>query len=175
MPVQILRAQRQLLAIEPLDLSSPSSVTILDSADRSWPEGLSFDTAWIFSANILVHLDFSENIPTGVVLISVGDAIDDVANRLSDEFINIDQKLIQGRFYHSWLASNLGERNPYTSDFLLNICQAIAVIESAHQGGQHCVVVDDYFFGDLLLRACRDNKIGVSWYRPFTSPPRVRL
>jgi len=63
---------------------------------------LSFDTAWIFSDNALIHSDFLKSMPKGINLVPVGDAINDVANRLSDEFINIDQKLLADMVAKAW-------------------------------------------------------------------------
>ena len=40
--------------------------------------------------------------PKGINLVPVGDAINDVANRLSDEFINIDQKLLADMVAKAW-------------------------------------------------------------------------
>jgi hypothetical protein len=113
-------------------------------------------------------------LPNNVMLVQACDMINSVANRLSDEIINIDQKLIRSRFYKSWLASNLGERNPYTSDFFLNICQSIAIIESVRLGGHHCVVIDDQDYGQTLLETCRHNQINTVWHGLNLKPSKYR-
>ena len=108
------------------------------------------------------------------MLVQACDRINSVANRLSDEIINIDQKLIHNRFYKSWLASSLGEPNPYNSDFFLNICQSIAIIESVRLGGRHCVVVDDQYYGQTLLETCKHNKIDTTWHGPNLKSTKYR-
>jgi hypothetical protein len=95
---------------------------------------------------------------------NVGDALNKVAERIAPEIVNLDRELVRGPLYNSWLASRLGEQNPYRSNFVLNICQVIAIKEAVLQGGRHIVLVDDWKFGTALIQALRDNSIQASWY-----------
>jgi surface carbohydrate biosynthesis protein (TIGR04326 family) len=96
-------------------------------------------------------------------LVPVGEAVNAVAARMRQDFVDLDAHLASGRFRLSWLASDMAERNPYTSDFVLDICRVTALIETARQGGRHLVVVDDRRLGRAVARCCRRAGFAVRW------------
>ena len=145
-----------------LDLTSLGSIQILGPKKSSWPNDLSSHTVWIFSNNITTYSNISHLLDKSTACARIGEKVNEIASRLNKEFAEIDQKLVTGNFYHSWLASNLGEKNPYQSDFLLNICQTIAIIEAAHQGGRHYAIIDDCEFRKILWNTCKDNGVKVT-------------
>jgi surface carbohydrate biosynthesis protein (TIGR04326 family) len=88
-----------------------------------------------------------------------------VADRIRSAFINLDDLLASGRFVLSWSGSDLAERNPLVSDFLLDTCRVIALVEAVRAGGQHLVVVDESGFGVALRRTLGRAGIAAS-FRP---------
>ena len=72
----------------------------------------------------------------------------------------------------SWLASDIAERNPYTSDFVLNVCRIVALIKAVRAGGRHLVVVDERQLGRAIALCCRRAMVTVFWRDRWLS--RVR-
>ena len=58
------------------------------------------------------------------------DAINAVADRIRPAFVDLDDLLASGRFPLAWNASDLAECNPLTSDFYLDTCRVIALVEA---------------------------------------------
>ncbi len=124
----------------------------------------SFSHAWVLCSNYVDFFKYKKKIPKDLKLISVGNVVNQLAGRLSFDIINIDDTLVREAFYDSWLASCMGEKNPCTSDFILNIYQAIALIEAARSGGKHLVILDDWFFGSALIKTLKNNNVHASWH-----------
>ena len=100
----------------------------------------------------------------------VGDLVNAVAARLKPEIDGLDERLATGRFSLSWAASSLGERNPLISNFCLDLCRAVALIEAARAGGRHLVAVEDAGLGRALAQICRDAGIAARWQGPGARP-----
>jgi hypothetical protein len=110
---------------------------------------------WYLGSDYARYLELEEAAPQN--LVRSGEAINDIAARISRDIIDLDARLASGRFWMTWLASDIAERNPYNSPFFLDVCRAIALVEAARKGGRHTVVVDDASFGGALAALCRDN------------------
>ena len=102
----------------------------------------------------------------------VGDVLNRVANRLNYELVNLDAALSNGRFPCSWASSMLAERNPLTSDFCLDICRIIGLLEGLSQGERHLVVVDDPSLGRAVDKICRTAGHDSVWRGPRWQPFR---
>jgi hypothetical protein len=96
-------------------------------------------------------------------VVAVGALANAVAGRLRHELIELDKRLASGRFRLAWLASDLAERNPYTSDLVLDACRVVALIEAVRCGGRHLVVVDDRRLGRAVAQCCRRAGFTVEW------------
>ena len=111
-------------------------------------------TLWYFGSDYARFLETIEA-DHGLEVAATGDAINAIAARIRREVINIDAQLESGLSSLSWAASDLAEANPTMSDFYLDICRALVLIEAARQGGRHIAVVDDPGLGKALVRICR--------------------
>ena len=98
--------------------------------------------------------------------VDVGDKINAVARRLRSEFIELDARLASGRFKSSYAATDIAESNPLISDFCLDICRAVALVEAARAGNTPIVAVDDAAFGRALQRVLTRAGIGCNFRSP---------
>lgn len=97
---------------------------------------------------------------------SVGAEINTTFKRIRNDLFNFDRIIASGRFRLSFFSSNISERNPITSDFMLNICRALTLIESAQKGGSHFVLVDNVSFGIALTKDLRRAGLSARWKGP---------
>jgi hypothetical protein len=127
-------------------------------------EDLASGTLWYFGADYARYLSLCARAAScGGAVAGQGEAIDAVAARIAPRMIELDAELASGRFGDGWRASDLAERNPYTSSFFLDVCRAIALVEAARTGGRHVVVVDDAPLGRALAAVCRRNGTVARW------------
>lgn len=109
-----------------------------------------------------------------LTVVPAGDEINATAEGLRDELINLDARLGPEEFSLAWAASDLAERNPFTSDAMLHIARTVTLVEVARQGGQHLVVVDDPGFGRSLAAICRRSVMAVTRaHAPFGTIRRI--
>jgi hypothetical protein len=106
-------------------------------------------------------------------MVPVGELINGVFERLAPELAQLDAQLWSGRCRIAWLSSDLAERNPSTSSFMLDLCRAVALVEGVRSGGRHLVVVDDAAFGQAVIALCRDQAIAARWRARGKRPGQV--
>jgi len=120
-------------------------------------------TLWYFGSDYVRFRTLAEAAQAaGMQVAPVGDAINSVARRIRKGMVELDAQLQTGKAPLAWTCSDFAERNPVTSDFYLNVCRAIALIEAARAGGGHVAVVEDRSLGKALARACRDASLPAS-------------
>lgn len=76
-----------------------------------------------------------------------GARLNRIFDDLKDDFVNLDQHLVSGRLSHLWDGSDLAERSPFTSDFIITCCRALAMLEILTERPGAMVVLDD---GDMV-------------------------
>jgi len=113
------------------------------------------DLLWYFGSNYEQFLALAPGSLGVREIAPVGQLINTVAERISRELLELDQRLMSGKFTMSWAASDIAERSPMTSDLYLDACRAIALMEAAKAGGRHVVVVEDRGLGRALARMGR--------------------
>ena len=104
-----------------------------------------------------------------------GDAVNAAADRLRDVMINLDTLLASERFAQAWYASDLAERNPLVSDFFLNLCRAVALVEAAKRGGDHLVIIEDADLAAAMLQVLRAASVPAACSGFRTKPIRRLL
>ena len=118
---------------------------------------------WYFGGDYARLLALLSAKHSNCTIFPAGDAVNAVAARIRDEFLDLDKRLSSGRFPLAWAASDIAERNPLTSDLYLDVCRGIALIEATRDGGSHLVIVDDPALGRALAALCRRAGIAAQW------------
>ena len=127
---------------------------------------------WFFSVDYLLFRQLSVQWRAQAQFAPVGEMLNEVALRYKDAFVNVDQALLAVNGADvGWFASDIVERSPYASTFLLSACRVIILQRGLAAGGKHIVVVDDLDFGLALYRTAR--ALGVqAWWRKCGALPR---
>ncbi len=121
-------------------------------------------TCWYFGDNYERLATWRRVCGDSFEFAAVGEALNRVASMIEEEFIDLDQQLVRGRLSRLlWDASALGERNPYQSDLLVNVCRYRVFLDAIASPGRHLFVVDDVGFARLLDRAASGRGIAVKW------------
>ena len=140
-------------------------ITFLNIATEKLPTIDGPCSVWDFSSdNLALNLD----LPHGWSSHNIGDLLNEIAHQIKDSFVNIDEKITTGRFYNSFLASSMGERNPYQNDFFLNLCRALSLKNISTMKDNHIILIDDISLGNALLKTCRLAAILAEWATPTT-------
>jgi len=142
-------------------------ITFLNIATEKLPTIDGPCSVWDFSSdNLALNLD----LPHGWSSHDIGDLLNEIAHQIKDSFVNIDEKITTGRFFNSFLASSMGERNPYQNDFFLNLCRALSLKNISTMKDNHIILIDDISLGNALLKTCRLAAIPAEWATPTTNP-----
>ena len=147
------------------------SVIFTDSFSSVWIKDTPPQTVWFFSNDYLEYQNIQKNLPEGWQLKSVGNKINLVAEEIQDYMINLDKRISNGKFYTSWLASNMADRNPYQSDLFLNLCRGISLVRSAGEEKNNLIYVSDRSLGKALIKICKSSNIDAYWK---TSKPKIK-
>ena len=139
-----------------------SQVVIADEW-KGPPPGKGGWSLWYFGSSSQRLLDMSTAKNVEDTVFPAGEAVNAAATRLRAELLELDAQLASRRFPLAWAASDLAERNPLTSDVCIGICRAVALVETARDGGAHLVVVDDAGFGRALVELCRRAGLVAVW------------
>lgn len=127
-------------------------------------------SVWAFSRDYYQLEKLNAKLPPEWSNQNIGDLLNKIARQIKDNFINIDEQISTGRFYDSFLASSMGERNPYQNDFFLNLCRALSLKDIAKMKGHHIILIDDIELGNALLKTCLLGAISAEWATPATKP-----
>lgn len=92
--------------------------------------------------------------------------INSVIGRFNTDLLNLDKQIFSGWFYGSYLASSMGELNPYESDFLLNLCRALAIAKIGATKGNHIILVDDHRFARALIKTIKKMPFTAIYFGP---------
>lgn len=76
-----------------------------------------------------------------------GARLNRIFDSLKDDFVNLDRHLASGRLQYLWDGSDLAERSPFTSDFIITCCRALAMLEILTERSGVMIVLDD---GDMV-------------------------
>jgi len=88
--------------------------------------------------------------------INAGEFINRVAHEFLTTFINFDRHVEVDTTSLWWQASDLAERNPYTSDFFFNCCTYLAFIDLLENlDGNLLTFAESNFLGRLMARKAR--------------------
>ena len=106
-------------------------------------------------------------LPGAWLLAPVGERVNEIALRLSEEFTNLDRHLRRaGSDALAWHAGDIAERSPYASSFTLNACRLIAVQEAVSLGGLHIIVTDSLNMARPFWRAAKTMGCAAGWMSP---------
>ena len=141
----------------------PNKITFFEvSSNKPLPINGS-NNVWNFCNNYNRGSGLSINPPPGLSINNIGNLINKKANLIRNNFINIDENITTGLFYDSFLASSMGEGNPYLNDFFLNLCRALVLLDIAEKKNNHIILVDDIYLGDALIQTCLLAGVRAKW------------
>lgn len=108
---------------------------------------------WYFSVDYILYRKLKAHWDDVASFVPVGDLLNQIALGAKDEFTNFDECIASGRGSDlDWYASNVGERSPYASTYLLSTTRLLALQDSFAKGGKHIVIVDDVPFGYAVYK-----------------------
>ena len=137
----------------------PAELFILTSADApaadiaAWANGAPVSVLY-FSADYELLRQLTACWTDHAQFAPVGQLLNDMALRHKDAFVNLDEALrADGTDPLGWIASDIAERSPYASTFLLSACRLMVLQDALAVGGKYVAVVDDEGFGQSLSQA----------------------
>lgn len=79
-------------------------------------------TVWAMGGDAKLRLDLIDQLPDGVTLGDFGSRLDDAADRLARDLLDLDaQVLSREEDRLAWSASLIGDRSPYAGDLQLKL------------------------------------------------------
>jgi len=110
------------------------------------------------------YLSLSDAAPNDWTVSSVGERLSRTFDNLRDDFINLDEHLASGRLGCLWDGSDLAERNPFTSDFLVSCSRAVVMLEILEATPDAVFVVDSSCLVFALAAIARRAEFSVKIY-----------
>jgi len=132
---------------------------VIIDVEAAW-QSLPFDmdksspvACWYFGDNYSEYRGLKIKYADELIFSPVGEALNDAAQNLKNDVVNIDTFFPQSGFGREiFEASALGEGNPYTSDLFVNICRSKVFADAVKAGGGNLFIVEDGAFGQVLKK-----------------------
>ncbi|MBL4613377.1 MAG: hypothetical protein JKY27_00670 [Magnetovibrio sp.] len=147
----------------------PSEVVVLSVQDAlkadvtAWFGGVQA-AVWFFSNDYAMLKKLGSHWGENAQFVPVGKQLNETALRHKSEFLNLDHFMRNPNSPDlDWLASDIAERSPYASTFLLSACRYMILHDGLSQGGKHIVLVDDLDFGLALYNSLRGSCTSAYW------------
>lgn len=100
-------------------------------------------------------------LPHGITVQGMGGDINRIAGEIAGEIENLDEQVFRGPWRRVWDASDLAERNPYTSSLYFDSCRTLALLQKAQENDTTLVIVDQADDARVFAQVCRDNGVAV--------------
>ncbi|MBT4889506.1 MAG: hypothetical protein HON65_08140 [Rhodospirillales bacterium] len=114
-------------------------------------------TVWFLCSNVEPRLDLIEKLPATVTVGELGSKLDDAADRIEHQLLNIDEQILgseDDRF--AWGASLIGDSSPYATDLQRNAASYLVAQDILASGGRHLFIVESdnlaWAFSQTALR-----------------------